>query len=696
MTTTTQAQTVHGLFEEQTRRSPQAVAVVCGREQLTYGELDARANRLAHRLVALGLGPDRPAAVAMGRGPAVLAALLAVLKAGAAYLPLEPTGPDKMIRHVLADADPALVITEEVHRVRLADAGRCPVLCLDTVEPELAELLATAPPVTVGPADPACVFYTSGSTGPAKGALVEHRNLLSAYRGWQQVYGLTAADRILQTATLEFDVFTADWLRALGTGATLVMARRNYTLDRTADLRELHELVVGERVTVMETNVHLLRRLFDHIQPLGLELGEVRLLTVGAEKWYLDEQLRIQRYLGPGVRHINVYGVAEAAVDSTYFDPATLADPPEHPERISLIGVPFPGTEVRLLDAAGQPVAPGEVGEICLAGPGVGRGHLHRPEAAGAVKGSAGVAEGAGGRLHRTGDLGRLRPDGLLEFVGRDLGPQTVTAAEIEAVLRGHPQVRECAVAPVAPVPPAVPAARAGRTPARPPALVAYAVPVAGEVLDPWALRAHLAERLPAGSVPAAVVPLPELPRTRAGKLDRAALPVPAAPADGARSGKTGRAHAGKGAGSWPASGPGPGAWFAVTALFAVLSWLFTDLLWPGSTDVDLVPQPWAILFQLLYVCESVGFGLGIAVLFLSGSALARHDRPAGLTFLTRLALVWLLASWWPQDNLYRTTGRHDWPDQAALGYAFNVALMVAAAVVLRFLARQARTPVRA
>ncbi|WP_371502022.1 amino acid adenylation domain-containing protein [Kitasatospora sp. NBC_00374] len=680
--TTTQTQTVHGLFEEQVRRAPDAPAAVCGRDRLSYGELDARANRLAHRLVELGVGPERPAAVALGRGPELLTAVLAVLKAGGAYVPLEPTGPDRMIRHVLSDADPVVVVTEEVYRVRLTDATDRPVLCLDTAAPELAGLPSTAPDVRARSVDVACVFYTSGSTGDPKGAQIEHRNLLHAYRGWQEVYRLTDADRILQTATLEFDVFTADWLRALGTGATLVMARRNYTLDRTAELRELHELVIGERITVMETNVHLLRRLFEYLQPLGLELGSVRLLSVGAEKWYLDEQLRIQRYLGPGVRHINVYGVAEAAVDSTYFDPATLPDPPEHTERFSLIGVPFPGNRVHLLDAEGEPVPPGEVGEICLSGPGVGRGYLNRPKLTAdrffADRRHPDV------KLYRTGDLGRLRPDGILEFVGRDLGPQAATTAEVEAVLRGHPDVRECTVTTV------------DREPGHGPALVAYAVPTAGRALDPWALRAYLTARLPAASVPEAVVPLVELPLTRAGKLDRAALPLPPArtgptgPTGPTGSAKSGRTGGGKGSGAWEEAVPGPAAWVAVTVVFALLSRMFTDTIWPGSTDVSLVARPWALLFQLLYLCESVGFGLGVAVLFLGGRMLDRHGRPAGLTLLTRLALVWLLASWWPQDNAYRTTSAHDWPAQATLAVVFNMALIASAAVVVRFLAWRA------
>ncbi|MEU9131680.1 amino acid adenylation domain-containing protein [Kitasatospora sp. NPDC048540] len=681
--TTAQVHTVHGLFEEQARRTPGAQAVVCGAEQLTYGELDARANRLAHRLVALGLGPERPAAVALGRGPELLTAVLAVLKAGGAYVPLEPTGPDAVIRHVLADADPVVVVSDEVHRVRLADATARPVLCLDTEADALAALPSTAPDVRVRDADVACVFYTSGSTGVSKGAQIEHRNLLHAYRGWQEVYRLTDADRILQTATLEFDVFTADWLRALGTGATLVMARRNFTLDRTAELRELHELVIGERITVMEVNVHLLRRLFAHLQPLGLELGSVRLLSVGAEKWYLDEQLRIQRYLGPDVRHINVYGVAEAAVDSTYFDPATLADPPEHPERLSLIGVPFPGNRVHLLDPQGVPVAPGECGEICLSGPGVGRGYLNQPK----LTAERFFADPARPdlRLYRTGDLGRLRPDGILEFVSRDLGPETAAAVRVETLLRGHPDVRECAVATV------------DLEPAREPALVAYVVADPGRAPDAWALRSHLAERLPADALPDAVVPLPGLPRTRAGKLDRAALPLPAPRTEPAPSGKSGRQPSGgKGAaGVWADGDNTPGVWAGLVVLFTVLARLSTSTFWPGSTDLRLVPQPWATVFQLLYWAESLGAGLGLAFLLLGGPALARFGRPRGLTVLTRLAVFWLLASWWPQDNFYRTTDPRNWSTQGTLVVLFNIALIASAAVVVRFLVRQAPRPGR-
>ncbi|WP_457034013.1 amino acid adenylation domain-containing protein [Kitasatospora sp. P5_F3] len=672
--------TVHQLFEEHARHAPDAPALVCGEQRLSYRELDESADRLAHHLRELGLRSGEFAAVALGRTPDLLIAVLAVLKTGAAYVPVEPTGPDRIIRHVLAEADPLVVITQEAYRVRLTDAVDRTVLCLDGAAlPERTGPL----PDQAGPADLACVFYTSGSTGLPKGALIEHRNLLHSYRGWREVYGLTPEDRFLQTATLEFDVFTADWIRALCSGGVLVLAQRNFTLDRTASPAELHELLLRERITVMETNAHTLRRLFAHLQPLGLELGSVRLLSVGAEKWYLDEQLRLQRYLGPGVRHINVYGVAEAAVDSAWFDSATLAEEPDHPERLSLIGRPFPGTGIRLLDPAGQPVPPGTPGEICVSGPGVGRGYLKRPEL---------TAERFvdGGRVYRTGDIGVLRPDGLLEFVGRAAGQDPAAAASLAAVevlLRGHPEVRESAVAEV-------------ETGPRRTGLVAYVVAAEGARAEPWALRAYLAERLPDRLLPEAVVPLPALPRTRAGKLDARSLPLPAPrghAAPGPGSGGSAKAvSGGKGGGFLAAEygrlGDGT-RWAAATAAGALAAAVLTDGFWPGSTDLSGVPSPWDALFQLLYLVEWLGFGLGLAFLLLGGPLLARNGRPPGLTLVTRLAVFWLLAAWWPQDNWYRISRAADWPRQTALVYGFNVSLIVAAAVLVCFLAWQPGRP---
>ncbi|MEU1290415.1 amino acid adenylation domain-containing protein [Kitasatospora sp. NPDC005856] len=692
------ADTLHALVERQAHLAPEAVAVRCGGRELTYGELDARAGRLAAVLAERGLAPGGRAAVAFGRGTEVYVALLAVLKAGAAFVPLEPTAPDGLLRHVLADAAPDVVVTEECHRVRLADAGGARLVCVDTAAPAKAQF----EPPEVSSTDLACVFHTSGSTGLPAGALIEHRSLLAAYEGWREVYGLTAADRILQTASLEFDVFTADWVRALCTGATLVVTPFNLTLDRTADLGALPALVAAERITVLELNVRTARRLTALLAATGTGLPGVRLLTVGAEKWYLDEQLGLQRLLGEGTRVLNVYGLAEATVDSTWFDArgAAVAD---GAERVSLVGRPFPGTRVYVLGPDGTPLPHGRLGEIAIGGAGLARGYLDRP------------ADTAGrfvrahfdpdGRVLRTGDVGRLRADGVLEFTARaatvtgPLGGRPVStvlgpvraAVRAEGVLRGHPAVREAAVVEVEPEP--------GRR-----LLVAYAVTEPGvDGADGWSLSQYLGAGLDGRAVPVAVVPVAELPRTRAGKLDRAALPLPAPPEHTAartsartsartapRSAKAGGRGGGKGGGTG-GGGSGDGHFAnGCAAVFCVLlfaggAWVTTDTFFPGPTDVTGVPAPYDDVFRLLYLCENLAFGAGIVYLVIGFEAVLRLGRPRRLSVLTHLAITWLLVNWWPQDNLYRLTAATDWPREAALVFAFNVPLMLAALVLVRF-----------
>lgn len=692
----------HRVFEEHVRRAPGASALVCGPERLSYGELDASANRLARHLRERGLRPGGLVAVALGRTPDVVIAMLGILKAGGAYIPVEPSGPDEIFRHVLADAGPFAVITHAAHRVRIADATDGQVICLDTEADEIHghsgdPIDSDAPPTSL-----ACVFYTSGSTGLPKGALIEHRNLMGAFHSWQEVYRLTPADRHLQTTSFEFDGFTADWIRALCSGGTLVMAQRNFTLDRTADIDELRSLITSEAVTVVGTNVLTLRRLYAALREHGSSLGSVRLLCVGADKWHLDEQLELQEYLGDGVRLLNVYGVAEASVDSTYFDARSL--PPqeriEHPERVSLVGVPFPGKRIHILDGDGRPVPAGEPGEICVAGPAVGRGYHGDPDLTAAR--FQDVDFDPDGRVYRTGDIGVARSEGIIEFLGRvglyteEGAASIVELARMEGALRGHPAVKECLVADIRTDVGADAGAGRSRT-----VRVAYVVAVDGaEPVDPWELRSFLSDTLRVDSAPEAVMPLPRLPRTRAGKVDRLRLPLPALrdPRDAERAGarsetvKAGIIPRGK-AGSSGLSGPGGHAsgsgcaWVFLTALFTLAAVLLTDPLWPTSTDVSLVPSPWAELFRLLYGFESVSFGLGIAFLFLGRPLLARLGRPPGRTRLAHLSIAWLLAAWWPQDNAYRITRAFDWSAQAKLVYGFNVTLMIAAGVVVWFLA---------
>ncbi|WP_405002971.1 AMP-binding protein [Kitasatospora purpeofusca] len=712
---TGRAGTLPGRFEEHARAAPGAVALRWAGTELRYGELDARADRLAHHLVERGLRPGRLAAVAFGRGVEVYVALLAVLKTGAAYLPLEPGAPDPLLRHVLAEAAPDLVVAEEAHRIRLTDAGARELVCVDPAGAAGAAHPAGPPPAELDPDGLAVVLTTSGTTGAPRCAGLSHRNLLAAHHGWRTVYGITPADRLLSTASLEFDVFTADWVRALCSGATLVVAPRNLTLDRTADIADLPPLIAAERITLLELNTRTARRLTALLAPTtgdsptaggspltegsplsgGGPLNGVRVLTVGAEKWWLDEHLALQRLVGPSTRVINVYGLAEASVDSTWFEAQGLDEVPGG-AALSVVGLPFPGARVYVLDPDGAPLRDGAVGEIALAGPGLGPGYPGRPEET--ARRIVRSQHDPDGRVLLTGDLGRIAEGGTLEFVGRAAGVVGPTdarvsatvagtvsrAARAEARLRARPGIREAAVAEVEVAP--------GRR-----ELVGYAVTVPGAPdTDGWSLTAALTAALSAGEAPAAVVPVPGLPRTRAGKLDRDALPLPA-PADRTAPSRSGggKGYRGKGGGGGRSGGGGGAESFlgcgvlVVGVPVAVVARLLTGTLWPGSTDVSAVPAPYDSLFRVLYLFECASFGLGVVWLLCGAAVTARQRRPVGLSVAAHLAVFWLLASWWPQDNLYRTTRRSDWYAQSWLVLVFNIALMVSAAIVVRFLTWQ-------
>ncbi|MEU6073736.1 amino acid adenylation domain-containing protein [Micromonospora sp. NPDC047074] len=512
---------VHHLVEAQVARDPEAVALVLGDERLSYGELNTRANRLAHHLRARGVGPDRLVAICVERSLDTVVGLLAVLKAGGAYLPLDPAYPVDRLAAMLRDSAPVAALTHGPARDRLhaALAGLdTPVVDLDRDAAGWAELPATDPVVDgLGAHHLAYVIYTSGTSGTANGVLVEHRQLVAVAAAWERLLDLRPGLVHLQMASFSFDVFTADVVRALGFGGRLVLCPRPLLLDSAG----LYELLRRHDVDFADFVPAVLNPLLAHLESTGGSLAALATVVCGSDAWTAANAAQLRARCGPGVRIVNAYGVTEAAVDSTCHllpaDPAGATCLP--------IGRPLPNVRVYLLDGEGEPVPDGAVGEIHIGGAGVARGYLNRPElTARRFRPSPFVP---GERLYRTGDLGRRLPDGDLEFLGRDdfqvkIRGFRVELGEIESRLAAVGGVREAVVV------------------ARPDAgghqrLVAYVLAGAGPVPDAARLRDRLAGELPDYMVPAAYVPLPAWPLTPNGKLDRAALPAPDGQAFGQR-----------------------------------------------------------------------------------------------------------------------------------------------------------------
>ncbi|WP_345599935.1 amino acid adenylation domain-containing protein [Thermocatellispora tengchongensis] len=467
--------TVPELIAAQAARTPHAEAVVFEGERWTYAELDARVAALAGWLRERGAGPETRVAVMIPRSAGLVVAVLAVLRAGAAYVPMEPGLPDERVKTLLAETGPVCVLTS-------AEAAGDPL-----------------PPQAVDPRHPAYVIHTSGSTGRPKGVVVDHRALANRLRWTQARFGLEPGDRVLHKTPIGFDVSVWELLWPLMAGATLVVARP----DGHRDPAYLAGLIRRERITTVHFVPPMLRAFLE--DPAAAGCSGLRRVLCSGEALPADLARRFHEVL-PGVPLHNLYGPTEAAIDVTHW-PCDPGEPGPVP-----IGRPVANTRTYVLDAGLRPVPPGATGELYLAGVQLARGYLDRPGLT-AERFVADPYGPPGSRMYRTGDLARWTRDGALEYLGRTdqqvkVRGMRVEPGEIEATLLAHPDVTAAAVV------------------LREEVLLAYVVTRPGAA-DPATLRAYAAGRLPEHMVPAAVVPLAALPLTRNGKLDRAALPVP-------------------------------------------------------------------------------------------------------------------------------------------------------------------------
>ncbi|MEQ4304346.1 amino acid adenylation domain-containing protein [Plantactinospora sp. B6F1] len=499
---------LHRTIERWAATRPDAIAVTAPDGQLTYRELNARAERLAARLHRAGAGPDVLIGLCVQRSVLLPLGILGILKAGAAYLPLDPAHPAERIEYMLRDAAVPLVVSTTGNAGLLPRSGP-PAILLDEVPEQPLPAVPVAP--AGGPAgldNLAYVIYTSGSTGRPKGVMISHRAVANMIRSTLDEIGTVDGDAVLQFATVCFDVSVLEIFGALCSGARLVVPDGETVLDPAA----LTGLTRREQVTVADIPPAVLHMLDPAAMP------SLRIQFIGCEAFGGPLATRWQQ---PGRRLINGYGPTEATVMMTLME----LDQPY--ERMPPIGRPMPNHQVHLLDQGLRPVPVGVPGELYIGGTGLARGYLNRP----GLTADRFVPDGYGGtpgaRLYRTGDLARHRADGILEFVGRadrqvKIRGLRIEVGEIEAVLEQHPAVSRAVVV-------------VRETPAESKHLVAYAQPEAGEPAGPDELRDWLRRRLPSYMEPRLIVPVDELPLMPSGKVDRAALPDPdklAAPAD--------------------------------------------------------------------------------------------------------------------------------------------------------------------
>jgi amino acid adenylation domain-containing protein len=500
---------VHELFATQARQTPDAVAVECAGEELSYAGLEERANQLARYLRERGVKRGSVVAVCAERSIEQMVAVLAVLKAGAAYAPIDPSYPAERVEFMLGDTGSPVLLTQQPLIASLPSHGARTV-CLDTDWDEIARQDSRPLDEVATSDDLAYVIYTSGSTGRPKGVAMEHRPLANLVAWQLECWSEQPPARTLQFAPLSFDVAFQELFSTWCSGGTLVLVDDKDRRDSGALLEYLREQRV-ERLFLPFVALHNLCEAAGH---LGMSLPALREVITAGEQLKVTDPVRGFFAGHPDCTLVNHYGPTESHVVTTY----TLTGDPKRWPALPPIGRPIANAKVYLLDRHRQPVPVGVPGELCIGGVSLARGYLGRPELTSERFVADPFSEEAEGCLYRTGDLARWRPDGEIEYLGRadhqvKIRGFRVEPGEIEAVLRQHPTVREALVV--------------AREDAGGRRLVAYLVSD-GTAATPVELREFLAHSLPEYMIPSAFVPLDAFPINPNGKIDRHALPEPA------------------------------------------------------------------------------------------------------------------------------------------------------------------------
>ena len=500
---------IHQLFEEQVERTPDAIAAVFEEKQLSYQELNAQANQVAHYLQGLGVRPEVLVGLCVERSLEMIVGLLGILKVGGAYVPLDPSYPQERLQFMLADAQAPVLLTQE----RLLEAlpeSEVQVVCLDRDWPEIAQAPAENFQSGVTAENLAYVIYTSGSTGNPKGVMIEHQSLSNFITGAISEYEITQRDRVLQFASISFDVAAEEIYPCLTSGGTLVLRTDEMLSSVSSFLRGCWDW----NLTVLDLPTAYWSQLITEFETTDLGFPDsLRLVIIGGEQAPPEQVSLWQKMVKNYPRLVNAYGPTEATVDATLFKLPETSSAETGSKKLP-IGHGFPHVQTYILDQHQQLVPVGIPGELHIGGAGLARGYLNRPE----LTAEKFIANPFGeGRLYKTGDLARYLPDSNIEFLGRidhqvKIRGFRIELGEIESVLSRHEQVQQCVVI-----------AREDAPGDK--RLAAYVVSDNG--MDVSALKGHLKRHLPDYMTPAAFVRLDQLPLTPNDKVDRRALPAP-------------------------------------------------------------------------------------------------------------------------------------------------------------------------
>jgi amino acid adenylation domain-containing protein/non-ribosomal peptide synthase protein (TIGR01720 family) len=496
---------LHQLFEEQVALTPESIAVICEDRQLTYRQLNNRANQLAHYLRDQHIGPEVQVGICIERSLEMIVGILGILKAGAAYVPVAPDQPPERLRYILDDAHIRLLLTQQSLLERISSEG-IQVVRLDADWELISGYRAENPLTEVAADNTAYVIYTSGSTGQPKGVMVPHGGICNTLLWRRHAFSLNGSDRILQNLSFAFDASVWQIFGALLNGAQLILAPPGSHRDTAY----LAQAMIEYGITITDFPPSMLQVLLNET---GIErCRSLRHLFCGGEA--MRSELQEQFFAKLDAELHNIYGPTETAVDATCW----TCQPKENGQIIP-IGRPINNKQIYLLDSQLQPVPVGVEGEICISGSGLARGYLGRPHATSEKFIPHPFSTEPGARLYRTGDIARFLPDGNIEFLGRNdrqvkIRGYRMELGEVEAALSEHPQVAQA----VAVAREEIPGEQR---------LVAYVVSRPGSALTSRELSRYLQERLPPYMVPSAFVHLEELPLTTNGKVDSRALPAP-------------------------------------------------------------------------------------------------------------------------------------------------------------------------